>query len=119
MRMEGRTTRMLAYAIGAARQGRELAIICNDAEHREAIHKKLLKQAEDAGCKWVVGDGIDGGNSGNIETYHVAHAMVMEQTPGDYQIRGSDRNRSREVLVDHGVLEDRYGAVAKHYIRWL
>lgn len=119
MRMEGRTTRMLDYAIGAARQGREIAIITNTEDSRRRIHNKLLDMATKAGCKWVVGDGIDGGNGGNIEVYHVAHVMVMEQAPGDYQMRGNARNTSREVLVDHEVLDDRYGSVARHYIRWL
>ncbi len=110
---------MLEYAIGAGRQGREIAIITNTEEDRKRIHSKLLAMATKAGCKWVVGDGINGGNGGNIEVYQVAHVSVMEQAPGDYQMRGQGRNGSREVLVDHGVIDDRYGAVAKHYIRWL
>lgn len=112
----GKTQRMIDYAIAAARQGRELAIICNSDAHRQEIHKRLLKSAEEAGCKWVVGNGIDGGNGGNIETYQVNHALVMEHGPGGYDIRG---NRKREVLVDNYVLEDRYGKVLENYIRWI
>lgn len=115
----GKTTRMLDYAIGAARQGREIAIIANNEASRRRIHDKLLEMASKAGCRWVVGGGINGGSGGNIEVYHVTHTMVMEQAPGDYQIRGSQRNQGREVLVDHEVLEDRFSTAIDQYIRWI
>lgn len=115
----GRTSRILAYAVGAARQGRELAIIVNSTEDAKKLHKLLLQEAEKAGCRWVVGDGVNGGTNGNIEIYPVSHAMVREDGPGNYEIRGSNRNDSREVLVDHSVYESRFGAVVKNYVRWL
>lgn len=119
MMRTGKTTRMLEYAIGAARQGREIAIICYSDEHRKWLYKHLLKLAEDAGCKWVVGDGTNGGHAGNIELYHLSQAMVAEAAPGDYQMRGLGRDGSREVLVDNAVYEARYKAVLDNYLRWI
>lgn len=110
----GKTTRMLEYAIGAARQGREIAIIANSQDHRVQLLHQLRDMATKAGCAWVVG-GDYGGPGKNIEIYQVSHTLVQELHPGEYELRGS---RKREILVDNCVYEDRYRHVLENYARW-
>jgi len=111
-----RTTRMLEYAVGAARQGRKLAIIAHDDAHRANLYAALRRCATKSGCAWVVGQADTGGPAGNIDVYAVTGNLVHEPAPGAFAIRGAN---DREVLVDHYTLEQKYHAVLDHYIRWL
>lgn len=111
----GKTTRMIDYAIGAARQGRKIAIIAHDDKHRDRLYEQIGAAAKAAGCPWVVGSGA-GGYGQNIEVYSITGYLVYEPTPGQFELRGS---RDREVLVDNYVIEQKYSGLVDNYLRWL
>jgi hypothetical protein len=112
----GKTTRMIEYAIAAARQGRTLAIIAANDDHRARLYKTLREAAKAAGCAWVVGNGDNGDPAGNIDVYSALGNLVFEDSPGAYGLRG---DASREILVDNHTLEQKYQAALDHYLRWL